>query len=371
LSRARERVLSARELNRALLARQLLLTRSSLPLIGALEQLGGLQAQYAPSAYVGLWSRLAHFRLADLTRALQQRRAVQATLMRSTIHIVSARDYWPFAEGVRRARGEWWQRTHGKHLRNVDMTGAAAAVRKALAAGAHRRDELVAICRAFAPAGRGTEVWQGLPLQLVRIPPSGTWDRRRADLYATADDWLGPATSDEGAGLEVLLRRYLAGFGPGRLSDAARWAGVDTAMLQEPAERLGLRRFRDDEGKVLLDLPRRPLPGVQVAAPVRFMPTFDATLFSYVRRTELLPERFRPVVFDVKNPQSLPTFLVDGSVAGAWRVDRAGSKATLMLRPFERLPVAATRELREEAGRLARFVEPTALSYAVRAEGSR
>lgn len=362
---SRSRVLTTRDLNRALLARQLLLTRSRLPLTRVLEQIAGLQAQYAPSAYIGLWSRLDGFALANLTRALERRRAVQATLMRSTIHIVSARDYWLFADGIRRSREEWWRRTHAKRLGAIDLEAAAVRVRAVLGDGTYHRDELVDVCRGFDP-DNGTAVWNGLTLDLVRAPPSGTWERRRADLFATAESWLGASPVDEPAGLGHLLRRYLAAFGPGTLTEAANWAGVDVTTLRPAAERLRLATYRDEEGKELLDLLRAPLPGADVDAPIRFLPTWDATLLVHARRTQILPERFRPLVFDVKTPHSLPTFTVDGAVAGKWRTERTRDRATLLLEPFEPLPRRILRAVVDEAERLVRLVEPDALAYAVR-----
>jgi hypothetical protein len=361
-----DRVLSTRELNRALLARQLLLRMSRGGLTKAVEQVGGLQAQYAPSSYIRLWSCLEGFALADLTRALERRRLVQATLLRSTIHVVSRGDYWPFAEGIRPSRQEWWRRTHARHLGDVDVREAAADVARALGSGALHRDELLEICRRYEPS-RPTLVWNGLPLDLVRVPPSGTWERRRADLYATADSWLGPSGADEEAGLEHLLRRYLRGFGPARLADAASWAGVAPTALCDASERLRLRTFRDEEGKLLLDLPRAPLPAADFPAPIRFLPTWDATLLVHARRTQILPERFRPFVFNTKTPNSFPTFLVDGAVAGTWRTERSRDKATLRMEAFEPLPRAAKSGLRDEGEQLIRFVEPDATSFAVRA----
>ena len=354
-----ERVLTQRDLNRALLARQFLLERSRAPLTRTLEAIGGLQSQYAPSAYIGLWSRLDGFALPALTRALERRRAVQATLLRSTIHIVSARDYWLFAEGILRARLDWWKRTWGKSVSTADVEAAVDRVRDALASGTRRRDELVELCG-------GAAVWNGLPLRLVRVPPSGTWDRRRADLYETAESWLGPCEVTEAEGLERLLVSYLTAFGPARLADAAKWAGVDVKTLKPAAERLSLRHFRDEDGKELLDLPRKPLPPVATSAPPRFLPTWDATLLVHARRTQILPERFRPLVFDIKIPNSVPTFLIDGAVAGRWRVERTDKKATLRLEPFEPLPTKEKRALRAEGEALVRVHEPEAASHAVR-----
>jgi winged helix DNA-binding protein len=357
-----------RELNRALLARQLLLERSRLPLTRALEQVAGLQTQYAPSAYIGLWARLERFALADLTRALERRRAVQGTLMRSTIHVVSARDYQLFASGTRRGRRDSWLRFHRKRLVDVDMEAIAALVRTELAKGVRRRNELLELVRPHDPTG-GTALWNGVGawVDLVRVPPSGTWEQRRADLFATAEDWLGPSEATIEEGLEHLLRRYLRGFGPAPLTDASDWAGLPVATFRPLVERLALRTFRDEDGKELLDLPRAPLPAPETPAPVRFLPTWDATLLVHARRTQILPERYRPLVFDTKTPHSVPTFLVDGSVAGRWRVERTAKKATLVLDPFERLPAAARAALREEAERVVRCVEPGAQAYGVRA----
>jgi DNA glycosylase AlkZ-like len=354
-------ILSARRLNRALLARQLLLARSRMPLGRALQQVGGLQAQYAPSPYIRLWSVLERFELGDLTRALERRRAVQGTLMRSTIHVVSPRDYWRFAAGIGPSRQEWWLGTHGREQRGTDIDAIAAELRRALGGRTWHRKELDALLR-----DKGSTIWSGAWVELVRVPPSGTWERRRADLFRLASEWLPEEDVAENEGLEHLLRRYLAAFGPASLADAANWAGVSRAKLLPVAERMETRTVRDENGKALLDLPRAPLPAGEAPAPVRFLGNWDAALLVHARRTQLLPERFRPLVFSTKNPQSVATFLVDGAVAGRWRVERTARKATLRLEPFERLPRGARQEVRDEGERLVRFHEPDATSYAVR-----
>jgi hypothetical protein len=165
------------------------------------------------------------------------------------------------------------------------------------------------------------------------------------------------------------LRSYLRGFGPARLADAASWAGVPVTTLQPAAERVLLRAFRDPEGRLLLDLPRAPLPG-DVPAPVRFLPTWDATLLVHARRTQILPEEYRPLIFTTKNPQSVSTFLVDGSVAGTWGVEQTAAKATLVIAPFERLSPGTKKDVVAEAERLVRFHEPRATSFATRVAGS-
>jgi len=309
----RVRTLTTRDLNRALLARQFLLepARTSIP--RALERIGGIQAQYAPSMYIGLWSRLDGFQRDDLTRALERRSVVQGTLMRTTIHLVSARDYWPIALAVRRARRDWWLRVRPEKLKAADMAAAARRLRRRLTDGPLDRSEVEEI------AGRSA-VGVGLWLDLVRVPPSGTWDRRRADLFASAEDWLGAPQTTAEDGPELLVRRYLSGFGPATRNDVARFCGIPLPGVAKVLERIPLRSFRSEDGQELLDLPRAPLPPPDTPAPVRFLPTWDATLLTHARRTGILPEEHRAKVFDTKTPHSSPTFLVDGAVAGTWRV---------------------------------------------------
>ena len=188
-------------------------------------------------------------------------------------------------------------------------------------------------------------------MDIVRVPPSGTWERRRADLYALAEDWVGPEDANEDEGIDHLVRRYLQGFGPARPTEIADWASLDVSTTKRALERLDLRRFQDEQGKELVDLPRLPLPDADTPAPARLLPVWDATLLVHCRRTQILPERYRPRVFDVKTPHSVNTFIVDGQVAGTWRYE----KGRVKLEPLGRLTKAARAELNEEADRLAAF----------------
>ena len=344
-----EPVLTTRHLNRALLARQLLLDRAELPLTAAIERCGGLQTQYAPSAYVGLWSRLRNFERAALTRALEERLAVQATLMRSTIHVVSAADYHPLLAAIRQARREGWLRVAQHRVGGVDMEAVAGVVREHLAGRPRRAAELKQLLedRGLAVPMTGVLVW----VDIVRVPPSGTWERRRADLYGLAEEWLQPADVSLDEALEHLVRRYLGGFGPASLKDIASWAALPVATLRPVVERLGLRTYRDEREGKLLDLPDADLPDPDTPAPVRFLPTWDATLLIHARRTQVLPEPYRPLVFDTKTPHSVPTFLVDGAVAGKWRYE----SGHVRLEPFHALPPEVLEELEEEGRRLAAF----------------
>jgi hypothetical protein len=324
----------------------MLLGRSGASLPRSLERMAGLQAQYAPSMYIGLWSRLQAFERGALERALERRTVVQGALMRSTIHLVSRRDYWPLVVAVREGRREWWLRTHRDGPSARELAAAARPLRRRLARGSLRRAEIEELL-----GNPGAEIVGGIGhwLDMVRVPPSGTWERRRADLYAAAEDWLGPSEVSAEDAVEHLVRRYLGGFGPATRTEIAAWAGLPLRRIDPALERLRLRRFRSEDGEELLDLPRAPLPDGESPAPVRFLPVFDATLLVHARRTGILPEEHRPKVFNVRMPHSANTFLVDGAVAGTWRYQRG----RVRVEPFGRLHRAARRELGEEGERLA------------------
>ena len=350
-----ERVLSTRELNRALLARQLLLERSSLPLTRALEAVGGLQTQHSPSGYVGLWSRLRNFRRAALTEALVDRTAIQGTLMRSTIHTVSAADYPVLLAGVRFGRREWWQRVVRHQADDVHMKAAVDLVRGRLKQGPARTSELKAL---LAANGVPPIAWSGIGLwvEMIRVPPSGTWERPRADLYGLADELVRMVDVTESKGMEHLARRYLGGFGPASLGDIASWAGLPPSKMAPVIQRMRLRRFRDENGRVLVDLPRASLPGADARAPVRFLLTFEALTMIHARRTQVMPEEYRPIVFNTKTPHSMPVFLIDGTIAGTWKYE----SGRVRINPFEPVPRAVRREVDQEADALRAFHADTA-----------
>ncbi|TQM14154.1 winged helix DNA-binding domain-containing protein [Pseudonocardia kunmingensis] len=344
-----ERVLSTRELNRALLARQLLLERSTAGPERVVEQVAGLQTQYAPSGYVGLWSRLAGFRRDVLTEALLDGRIVQAWMMRCTIHMVAAGDYWPFTEAVREARREWWRRVSPLPAQ-CDMTAVAAAVRGHLVDGPLKQAE---IQKRLVADGFPREVWPGVQLwlDLVRVPPAGTWGTPRAHVYGLAERTVPHEAVDPEVAAELLAGRYLRAFGPAAAGDLASFCGWSVTAARAVLARMELRRFRGESGAELVDVPDAPLPAADTPAPVRFLGQWDANLLVHVRRAQILPEEHRPRVFARNIPQSVPTFLVDGQVAGTWRlVDGA-----VRCEPFHPLPASAGRELAEEAERLAAF----------------
>lgn len=294
--------------------------------------------------YIGLWSRLEGLEREALTRALERKTVVQATLMRATIHLVSRGDYWPLLTAIQDGQREWWVRvTRADEQR---LRENAERARAFLADGPRRWKEIEEVLGGRDEA-KGIFTW----LPLVRVPPSGTWERRRADLVAASEDWIGRGEVDPEAAVDLVVRRYLAAFGPARRREIADWAGMNVGDVAPAIERLQLRRFRDEDGKELLDLPRAPLPDAETRAPPRFLPVWDATLLVHARRTQVLPEEYRPRIFGIKTPHSFNTFLVDGAVAGTWRYENG----RIELSPFYRIDKRWQRELDEEAERLTAF----------------
>jgi hypothetical protein len=348
------RVLTTRELNRATLARQLLLGREQLPVVDAVERLCALQGQWSPSPYIGLWSRLDGFERDELTHAFEAREVVKATLMRITLHVLSARDFLALAPVWQAQRAEEFERRRG----NPDAI--AAPIRAAILERPRTHAELY---EAFPDAYD----WRARSLlALVHLPPSGTWRYHGPTQLADAEQTLGRPLGDAASGAALLVERYLSAFGPASQSDLLRFAGLRVKDVKPGLEALEPRlvRYRSEDGRVLLDLDGAPLPAGDTPAPVRFLPKWDSTILAYDRRARILPEAYVKTVI-AKNGDVAPTVLLDGLVAGTWTVARAGDRATIELTPFGRVPQTVRREVTEEAERLVRWIEDDATAHAV------
>ena len=338
-----ERVLTLRELNRALLERQMLLKRKRLGVQEAVERLCALQAQYSLSPYIALWSRLTGFQREQLTRALEGREVVKSTLFRITLHITSARDYPYFAAAFLPAAQEMTARVTPEQTAKLSRKVHAAS-KKPLT---HEQLEALA---AEEMGGR----WRTRILApLLHLPPSGTWRFWGTPTLLGMKTWLGVDLPDREEGAKRIVERHLAAFGPATQQDLLRFAGVRVGDLRPGLEQLELRAYRDERGRKLLDLPRAPLPDGETPAPIRFLPKWDSSILAYAppERTRILPEKFRSTVIR-KNGDVLPTVLVDGFVAATWNIDR---KRGLEIEPLRRLTKAERAEIDEEGERLVEF----------------
>jgi Winged helix DNA-binding domain len=342
--RVAERVLTLRELNRATLSRQLLLERKRLSPAAVVERLVGMQAQSPRSPYIGIWTRTMSFRRTALERELKRGDVVRAIVMRQTLHLVTRRDY----ALIRAALSET------SHYDKMPIVRVVAPSLRAFAAKGH-----VTTAEAMSYLEREHDLtgvwarrtWHGarVAAHLVHDPESAFWEAGPANRFVAIDE---PQAHDPTQARATVFRRYLAAFGPSSRRDVMAWA-----MMQAPEVRRGLDRleplvrFRDEQGRELLDVPGAPLPDPETRAPVRFLPKWDNALLAWADRTRILPEAYRRAVIKM-NGDVAATFLIDGFVAGTWAVD--GGR--VVVEPFARLARPTRRELDEETERLQAFI---------------
>ncbi|WP_329455540.1 winged helix DNA-binding domain-containing protein [Streptomyces sp. NBC_01497] len=342
-------------LNRAFLARQLLLERHAMSALDAVGRLVGLQAQAPTPPYYGLWGRLVDFTPEQLSGPLGDRRAVRITLMRGTVHLVGAQDCRALRPWVQPFLERFAEDVHGRDLPGVDRAELVAEARGALAERPRTAAELGELLRdrwPQSPAAALATVARTL-LPLVQIPPRGLWGRSGGTTYATAEDWLG-GPLDSVPDPEALVLRYLAAFGPATVKDIQTWSGV--TRLRAVAERLRPRlvALRDEAGNELLDLPGAPRPGPDVPAPVRLLAPYDNAILAHADRTRIISDAHRRAIA-TKNGVIPGTVLVGGFVRGAWRLaaDRTGT--TLEVRLFAPVTRRERAGLAEEGERLLSF----------------
>ena len=359
-------VLTVKALNRATLARQMLLAREKTTALKAVERLVGMQAQLARPPYLGLWSRVAGFQAEDLTRLAQARRVVRGTLMRVTLHLVSTRDYQGLRPLLQPMLSAALRGASRDRLPGLEMDDVVAAARACLEGRPCTFDEVRDVLGKRWPKvdvrALGYAVRTHLPL--VQVPAESRWGWPGAASFAVAESWIGRPLGTGWDARELVLR-YLAGFGPAGPRDAETWSGMSGLRGVFEALRPRLRVFHDEKGRELFDLPKAPRPPEKRPAPVRFLPDYDNLLLSHADRTRVIPAAHKPKLV-TRNLQIMATYLVDGFVTGAWRIDRAGSSAALVLRPFESHARQARAELIDEGKALLRFVEADARTFEVR-----
>ncbi|GAA2384790.1 hypothetical protein Cme02nite_65820 [Catellatospora methionotrophica] len=352
-------VLSRQTLNRALLSRQLLLSRADISVHDAVAHLYGLQAQAPNPPYVALWNRLDGFAPGELSELIVDRRAVRIALMRGTIHLVTADDY----RRLRPLLGPVFERgfatTYGRRLPGLDFDAVAAHGRTLVEEQPRTFAELgVVLAERFPghdPEALAQVVRARVPL--VQVPPRGLWGSSGQAAHTSAESWLGEGSVV--AALDDMVLRYLAVYGPASVKDVQAWSGL--TRLKEVVERLrpGLAVFRDEHGVELFDLPDAPRPEPGVPAPVRLLGEFDNILLSYADRTRIISEEHRRRVFTV-NGIIRSTVLIGGFVAGMWRVERTRGQAVLAVEPFTAFSAADRDAVTREGARLLAFTDPDA-----------
>jgi hypothetical protein len=355
--------MNARALNRATLARQALIARERDPL-AMIERLVGLQAQQARPPFVGLWTRVEKFQREQLHALVRDKAVVRATMMRGTLHLVTAADYVAMRGAMQPMFDVGVKSILGKRVEGLDVAKLCAFARTRLPATFEAlRPVLAKKFPKFDDRALGFAVRMKLPL--VQVPTGDRWAYPASSDFACAETWLGRAI-DPGMATTLLVKRYLAAFGPATVRDAQTWSGLGDLAPAFAALRDELVTFRDGK-RELFDLPDAPRPDPDTAVPVRFLPEFDNLVLSHDDRSRVIALAHRPAVV-TKNLQVKATFLVDGVVAGTWTVslDRRKKAATLVLSPFAALNKPARAALEAEGELLLRFVEPDAASYAIK-----
>lgn len=355
IGRAVAPTLDRRALNRALLARQMLLRPARMTALDALERLCGLQAQSPTAPYYALWTRLEAFDSAELEGLLLGREAVRLALMRATLHLVSARDALALRPLLRPVQERGLAGAFGKRLAGVDIDAIAAL----------GRDWTTERPLSFAELGaRLAERWPDREpealaaavrarVPLVQTPPRGLWGRSGQALHTPLETWSG-RPQDAGCTDEALVVRYLSAFGPASVKDMQIWSGL--TKLQDAVGRLGSRlvRFRDEQGTELFDLPEASRPDGSIPSRPRFLGEFDQMLLAYADRSRILSETHKRRVFTA-NGLVRPVFLLDGFVAGKWELRQRGGEALLLVEPFAPLSADDREALGAEGARLLAF----------------
>ncbi|HEV2851189.1 MAG TPA: winged helix DNA-binding domain-containing protein [Thermoanaerobaculia bacterium] len=359
--------LNTRQLNRALLSRQMLLSREKTTALGAVERLAGLQAQLARPPFVGLWTRLEGFRREDLLELLHRRQIVRVTAMRGTLHLMSASDYVELRGALQPGLTRGAQAILKDRVSTFDLDALKAEARAFFGGAAATFEAFRDHLKAKDPKGdeRAMAYMIRTHLPLVQVPTDAAWGFPAAADFAMAEAWLGTEVSTEPAPAHELVRRYLAAFGPATPGDAQVWSGLQG--LREVFEELrpGLATFRDERKRELFDLPDAPRPEEDAPAPVRLLPEFDNLVLSHDDRTRVIAPEHRPKVV-LNNLQVRATFLVDGFVAGTWKIERKKKAALLSLEPFGKLAKGTVAALEKEGEALLRFAEEEAETREVR-----
>ncbi len=353
-------MLTARELGRATLARQLLLERAPIGAVEAIARIAGMQAQEPRPPFVGLWSRLEAFRHEQLLEALRSGAVVRGPLFRATLHLVTEADWSVFRPPCQPALGSA-MRALGARADTLDLDQVRAAARALLRKGPRTAGELRALLHEAFPDedDRALGYAMRTSLALVMVPTDDRFGFPRDPRLRLADP---PSTSEDA---RELVRRYLAAYGPASVADAQEWSGLARLGPTFEALRVELATFTDERGRELFDLPEAPRPDAGEAAPARYLPEFDSLVLAHADRSRVIAEEHRRYL-TTKNLRVNATALYDGEVCATWSVKRSAKTATLELTPFRRLAAKARRALEAEGLALLEANESAGARFSVR-----
>ncbi|MGW3967236.1 winged helix DNA-binding domain-containing protein [Amycolatopsis sp. NPDC005003] len=343
--------MNVRALNRALLARQHLLERTSMPAAAMLAHLVGMQAQAPLAPYVGLWTRIAGFRPDELAALVTGRDAVRGLLMRGTVHLVLAEDARVLRPLVQHVVAGGYTGHFGRRVGEADLAAVARFGRELLEERPRSRRQLQDALASRWPShdAEALSYAVGYLVPTAQVTPRGVWGSTGPATLTTLESWLGRPLAEEPP-IEDVVRRYLQAFGPASVADVQAWSGL--TKLREVVEPMDLRTFRAESGEVLYDVEDGLLPDPSTPAPARFLPEYDNVLLAHADRARVLPPG-RRVPLPPGNGASRGTLLVDGFYRADWRLHADRLEVTA----HDRLPAAERTEIEEEAGRLLEFLD--------------
>src|SRR5262245_38392183 len=360
-----DRSLKLRALNRATLARQMLLERETLDVPAAIERLVGLQAQLASAPYVGLWTRLRDFRREDLAREIENRKVVKATMMRATLHLCASEDYLRFRTALQPLLIGAASAIAKRRDQDFDLDKVLKAARKFIGEKPRTFAEISDMVAKLMPDADVVAMRYSVRthIPMVQAPITTGWSYSSKPEFTLAESWIGRPISPND-NLRELVLRYLAAFGPASVTDSQTWSGL---KLKDTFEKLKpeLQTYRGEGRLEFFDLPGAQLPVDDIPAPVRFLPEYDNPLLSHSNRTRVIADEYRSKVY-LPGLRVAATILVDGFVRGAWKIEKTKTAPALVIEPFDKLTKRDRSALIEEGERLVRFAESKAKSFEVR-----
>ncbi len=355
--------ITLRGLNRAFLARQMLLERAEAAAEAAIERVLGLQGQEAKHPFVALWTRLKGFKREDLLGPIRARRIVRATWARATLHLVTRNDYLALRAAFQPVLTAAMLGIFKNRGVDLDTPPILAAARRLYGQGPMTFGALRAALQAEFPdvdermLGYAVRMSLGLIIADEDAPFGFKADPR----FGLAESWLGEPPEAEPRPAD-LVWRYLAGYGPATVADFQSWSGLTGQKGIFAALRDELTVLKDERGREFYDLPGAERPDEDVPAPPRLLAEYDTALLGHADRGRIVPERYRKALQN-NNLRVPSVVLVDGMVAGAWKLTVQRGQALARIQLFEDASKADKTALEGDALAAAKFLEPGAKQW--------